>query len=53
MIGPDAVVRNAILDKSVVVPAGARVGVDQEEDIARGLTVSPGGITVAGKGVRL
>lgn len=53
LIGPDAVVRNAILDKSVVVPAGARVGVDHEEDIARGLTVSPAGITVAGKGVRL
>jgi len=53
LIGTDAVVRNAILDKSVVVPAGARVGVDHEEDIARGLTVSPAGITVAGKGVRL
>jgi glucose-1-phosphate adenylyltransferase len=33
-----------------VVPAGAKVGVDKEHDLARGFVVSPGGITVVGKG---
>jgi glucose-1-phosphate adenylyltransferase len=45
-----AVVENAILDKDVVVPEGAMVGVDKEHDRARGLVVSSGGITVVGKG---
>jgi glucose-1-phosphate adenylyltransferase len=45
-----AVVENAILDKNVVVRAGATVGVDKEHDRARGLLVSSGGITVVGKG---
>ncbi|MDQ1604180.1 MAG: glucose-phosphate adenylyltransferase, partial [Actinomycetota bacterium] len=41
-----AVVRNAIVDKNVVIPEGARLGVDAEEDRARGFVVSDGGITV-------
>ncbi|MGH3275021.1 MAG: glucose-1-phosphate adenylyltransferase, partial [Streptosporangiaceae bacterium] len=49
-IGPRAVVRDAILDKNVVVPEGAAVGVDKAHDLARGFTVSSGGITVVGKG---
>ena len=49
-IGRHAVVETAILDKNVVVREGASVGVDKEHDRARGFVVSPGGITVVGKG---
>jgi glucose-1-phosphate adenylyltransferase len=48
-----AVVRDAILDKNVVVPKGTAVGVDKDADRARGYTVSEGGITVVGKGVKV
>jgi glucose-1-phosphate adenylyltransferase len=48
-----AVVRNAIVDKNVVIPEGARLGVDAEEDRARGFVVSEGGVTVVGKGQRV
>jgi glucose-1-phosphate adenylyltransferase len=50
-IGKRAIVRRAILDKNVVVPDNAQVGVNEEEDRARGFTVSDSGITVVGKGV--
>ena len=52
-IGRDAVVHRAILDKNVIVPDGAQVGMDPEADQARGFAVSEGGITVVGKGVRV
>ncbi|MBM3690228.1 MAG: glucose-1-phosphate adenylyltransferase [Actinobacteria bacterium] len=49
-IGRNAVIRNAILDKNVIVPEGARIGVDVERD--RELyTVSDKGVVVLGKGV--
>jgi glucose-1-phosphate adenylyltransferase len=49
-IGRRAVVRNAILDKNVVIGEGVEVGVDKDDDRARGFTVSDGGVTVVGKG---
>jgi glucose-1-phosphate adenylyltransferase len=50
IIGRHAEIRDAIIDKNVVVPEGAKVGVDKEHDLARGFVVSPSGITVVGKG---
>jgi glucose-1-phosphate adenylyltransferase len=52
-VGRHAVVRRAILDKNVVVPEGARIGMDHDEDRARGFHVTDSGITVVGKGQRI
>ena len=49
-IGDGARVKNAILDKNVIVEPGASIGFDLERDRQR-FTVSPGGIVVVGKGV--
>jgi glucose-1-phosphate adenylyltransferase len=51
VIGRNAVIRRAILDKNVHIPEGAKIGVDSEADEARGFTLSEGGVTVVGKGV--
>jgi glucose-1-phosphate adenylyltransferase len=49
-VGRDAIVRRAIIDKYIKIPAGARLGVDTAEDRARGFTISEEGIVVLGKG---
>ncbi len=48
-----ATVRRAILDKEVVVEEGAQVGIDRQQDLARGFIVTESGITVVGKGSRI
>jgi len=34
-IGPDAIVRNAVIDKHCRIPEGMRIGMDPKEDAAR------------------
>jgi glucose-1-phosphate adenylyltransferase len=51
-IGRHAVVRRAILDKNVVVPEGAEIGIDLDLDRKR-FTVTDSGIVVIGKGQRV
>jgi glucose-1-phosphate adenylyltransferase len=49
-VGRGAILRNAIIDKNVVIPPGTLIGINHEEDRRRGFHVSPGGIVVIGKG---
>ena len=49
-IGEGAVVKRAIIDKNVKVPAGAAIGLDPDLDRARGFKVTDSGITVLSKG---
>jgi glucose-1-phosphate adenylyltransferase len=49
-VGEGAVVKRAIIDKNVRVPAGAAIGLDPELDRARGFKVTDSGITVLSKG---
>jgi glucose-1-phosphate adenylyltransferase len=51
-VGQRAMVRNAIVDKDVVIEPGARVGVDPVADRER-FTISAGGIVVIPKGERV
>lgn len=51
-VGEGAVVRNAIIDKGVQVPAGAQIGVDADTDSTR-FTVSEKGIVVIGKNEKI
>ncbi len=49
-VGRNTEIRKAIIDKNVVVPDGARIGVDPDHDRERGFVVTESGLTVIGKG---
>lgn len=52
-VGSGAEIKNSILERGVCVPEGEiRIGFDQDEDRAKGFTVSPGGIAVVPKGYK-
>ncbi|KNC19876.1 glucose-1-phosphate adenylyltransferase [Arthrobacter sp. RIT-PI-e] len=48
-VGAGAVVRRAIIDKNVRIPAGAQIGVDPEVDKQRGFSVTESGLTIVSK----
>ena len=48
-VDQSATIHRAIIDKFVVVPAGVSIGVDRDQDLDRGFTVTDSGITVVGK----
>jgi glucose-1-phosphate adenylyltransferase len=49
-VGEGAIINRAILDKNVVVPPGATIGLDSRLDKQRGFQVTDSGITVLAKG---
>ena len=49
-IGRNCTLKNAILDKNVVVPSDTNIGVNLDDDRARGFTVTETGIVVVPKG---
>ena len=44
-------IQKAILDRGCMVPEGTQIGVDHEEDRARGFRVSEGGVTLVTPGM--
>ena len=47
---PGAILRRAIIDKNVRIPAGVQVGVNHDDDRTRGFTISDHGVVVVPKG---
>jgi len=52
-VGRHSEIRKAIIDKNVNIPSYTRIGINRDEDIARGFYVSEGGVTVVPKNARL
>ena len=52
-VGRYSEIRKAIIDKNVDIPPYTKIGINPEEDKARGFLVSPGGVTVVPKGAKL
>jgi len=51
-VGRHAKIRKAIIDKEIQIPEGMQIGYHPEED-ARHFTVTPSGIVVVPKWIRL
>src|SRR5262245_1779415 len=51
-VGRYAKITRTIVDKGVKIPAGCKIGYDEEEDRARGLHISDQGIVVVPKGIK-
>ncbi|GGR45570.1 glucose-1-phosphate adenylyltransferase [Deinococcus seoulensis] len=49
-VGRHAHLRKCIVDKNVIIPPGTKIGLDPEEDRARGFTVTDNGVVVVPKG---
>ena len=50
VVGRHSQIHRAIIDKNVVVPPRTQIGLDADQDRARGFVVTESGITVIGKG---
>jgi glucose-1-phosphate adenylyltransferase len=48
-VGRHSRIRNAIIDKNVVIPPGTTIGYDLDEDRRRGFTITENGIVVLSK----
>jgi len=46
-------IHKAIIDKNVYIPPYTQIGVNRDEDIARGFSVSEGGVTIVPKNAKL
>ena len=51
-VGRNCEIRNAIIDKGVTVPDGTQIGVNLDDDRARGFTVTATGVVAVPKGYR-
>ena len=51
-VGRHCQIARAIIDKGVRIPDGTRIGVDRDEDLAKGLTVTDSGIVAVARNVR-
>ena len=49
VVGRNAKIRRAIIDKDVVVPDGTEIGYSVEQDLCRGFTITDSGLVVVGK----
>ena len=52
-VGRYSEIRKAIIDKNVDIPPYTKIGINPDEDRARGFLVSAGGVTVVPKGAKL
>ncbi len=51
-IGRNCILQNTILDKKVTIPEGTQIGVNLDDDIARGFTVTDKGVVVVPSGYK-